>query len=95
MRRRVKKKSGVGLIAFIVLTLCAAIAYKQIDLKDQSKKKQEQIEKLEARIQGEEERAVEIENFRAYVQTKGYIEKIAREKLGLVNPDDVIFKKEE
>ena len=33
-----------------------------------------------------------LEEKRVYVQTKQYIEKVAKEKLGLVNPDEIILK---
>ena len=39
-------------------------------------------------------RAEELEAERLYVQTKDYIEKVARERLGLVNPDEIILKPE-
>ena len=34
----------------------------------------------------------DLEEKRVYVQTKQYIEKVAKEKLGLVNPDEIILK---
>ena len=43
----------------------------------------------------EEARAAELEEYRVYVQTKQYIEKVAKEKLGLVNKDEILFKADE
>ena len=37
-------------------------------------------------------RARELEEYRVYVQTKQYIEEIAKQKLGLVNPDEILLK---
>ena len=37
----------------------------------------------------------ELEEYRVYVQTKQYIEKVAKEKLGLVNKDEILFKANE
>ena len=34
----------------------------------------------------------ELEEYRVYVQTKQYIEEIAKQKLGLVNPDEILLK---
>ena len=42
----------------------------------------------------EEQRAQELEEYRIYVQTKEYIEKVAKEKLGLVNKDEILLKPE-
>ena len=43
----------------------------------------------------EQARAAELEEYRVYVQTKQYIEKVAKEKLGLVNKDEILFKADE
>ena len=37
-------------------------------------------------------REEQLEEERVYVQTKQYIEKVAKEKLGLVNPDEILLK---
>ncbi|MBO6150796.1 MAG: septum formation initiator family protein, partial [Clostridium sp.] len=50
---------------------------------------------LEAQVKAEEERAARLEEQRVYVQTKEYIEKVAKEKLGLVNRGEVILKPSE
>lgn len=43
-------------------------------------------------IEAEERRAEEIEELEAYTKTKKYVEDVAKEKLGLVYEDEVIFK---
>ena len=50
---------------------------------------------LEKSLSKEEARAAELEEYRVYVQTKQYIEKVAKEKLGLVNKDEILFKADE
>ena len=49
-------------------------------------------EALEKQKTEEENRARELEEYRVYVQTKQYIEEIAKQKLGLVNPDEILLK---
>jgi len=61
---------------------------KKIDAYDQK------IAELEAEIQREEERAKTLEEFRKYTQTKGYVEKVAQEQLGLVYDGEILFKQE-
>ena len=51
--------------------------------------KEQNLEKTKAQ---EEARAAELEEYRIYVQTKQYVEKVAKEKLGLVNEDEILFK---
>ena len=40
----------------------------------------------------EESRALELEEYRVYVQTKQYIEEVAKQKLGLVKPGEILLK---
>ncbi|RKW42556.1 MAG: septum formation initiator [Lachnospiraceae bacterium] len=50
------------------------------------------INDLEAKIEAEKARSEELNKLKIYVQTKDYIEDVAKEKLGLVNPDELILK---
>lgn len=95
MRRRYKKGTGIGIIVFVVLILFGIIAFKKIDLEKRSVQAKQKIELLNAQIAEEEERSEEIKNLEAYVQTKRYIEDVAREKLGLVYEDEIILQQEE
>ena len=54
----------------------------------------EELELLEAQIEAEKQRELEIQEYGKEVQTKGYIENVAREKLGLVYEDEILFKQE-
>lgn len=49
-------------------------------------------ENLQAQVDKEKERSKELEEYRVYVQTKQYIEEVAKQKLGLVNPDEILLK---
>lgn len=57
--------------------------------------KQERIEELQAQIEEEKKRAEEIKEYEKYVQTKKFAEEVAKEKLGLVYEDEIIFKAED
>ena len=50
---------------------------------------------LQEQIDAEEERAEQIEEYRKYTQTKKYVEEVAKDKLGLVNEGEIIYKPEE
>ena len=47
---------------------------------------------LNQQVAAEENRAKELEEYRIYVQTKQYIEEVAKQKLGLVKPDEILLK---
>lgn len=52
----------------------------------------EQEAELEAQIEEAKERSKEIKAYEEYVKTDEYIKDVAEEKLGLVDPNEVIFK---
>ncbi|NLL00380.1 MAG: septum formation initiator family protein [Clostridiales bacterium] len=94
MSRRNKKGTGTGIIVFVVLCIFGIVAFGKIKLEDKKRQLDITMKNLEAQINKEKERATDIRNLEAYVQTKKYIEQIAREKLGLVYEYEIIFKEE-
>ncbi|MDD3173101.1 MAG: septum formation initiator family protein [Herbinix sp.] len=95
MRQRRKKRTGIGVIAFVVLILFGIVSYRRIGLAEEKEKAAITIERLNVQIQEQKEREIDIENLRKYTKTKQYIEDIAREKLGLVYEDEIIFEPKE
>jgi cell division protein DivIC len=87
-----KKRTGIGVISFVILMLFGTIAYGKSGLQVKHDEDEIKIERLQAKLDEQAERAVDISNLKAYVQTKRYIEDIAREKLGLVYEDEIIFE---
>ena len=63
------------------------ICIKQADLDYRQKEAD-----LARQVQDEENRTRELEEYKIYVQTKQYAEEVAKEKLGLVNPDEILLK---
>ena len=61
-------------------------------LKEKDLEYQAREESLRKQVDEEKQRAARLEEQRVYVQTKQYIEKVAKEKLGLVNPDEILLK---
>lgn len=94
-RRRSKRRTGLSLIAVFVLSICGIVFYKRQELNSVNAEAEAKIANLESRITEEEEKAEEIEEMKAYVHTLKYIEEMAREKLGLVYKDEIIFKSED
>ncbi len=94
MKRR-KNRTGIGIIAFVVLCICGIVAYGKLSLEKQRDTLAAKKATLESQIKDEEERQTDIKNYEAYVQTKKYIEQIAREKLGLVYEYEILFEREE
>ena len=82
-------------LALLVAVILASIGYSSIKLRAEYKEKLKEKEKLEAQIAEAESYTEELYRKRAYVQTKKFIEDIAREYLGLVYPDDILIVPED
>lgn len=87
---------GNGL-ALLGTTLVIAILAFTVYVRSQTLSEQEaayiqQEDTLQKQIKSEEDRTAQLEEKKKYVTTKQYIEEVAREKLGLIDPDEVILK---
>jgi len=49
---------------------------------------------LESKIQEQKERSEQLEEYKKYIQTKKFAEEIAKNKFGLIYPDEIIIKPE-
>ena len=81
-------------ISLVVASLAVAINLRGTSLKAKDREYQVREANLERQVEAEKERAEELEERRIFVQTKQYIEQVAKERLGLVNPDEILLKPE-
>lgn len=100
MARRRKRpgksnRRGMFAITVIVMVLLVGLLIQSQELILSNKQYESRKEELEQQIRDEEIRSGEIENMKDYVDSIEYIEKLAREKLGLVYEDETIFKAED
>ena len=79
-------------ITVVVASLAVVVNLKSTSMRKKELEYQIREETLEKQKAEEENRARELEEYRVYVQTKQYIEEIAKQKLGLVNPDEILLK---
>ena len=97
MRRRKNFRKHLGSFAIfgVVVLMLIFVTVASLSLRTQNANKQERIAELETLIEAEEKKAEEIEEYSKYVQTKKYAEEVAKDKLGLVYEDEIIFKAED
>lgn len=94
-RKKHSNRFSMVLVTLVVTLITIALAVRSAELRQRLDAYSEQEAKLQEQIDTEQLRADEIEEFRKYTQTKSYKEQVAREKLGLVYEDEVMFKKED
>lgn len=94
MKKNVKKRVKTKKIRFSVALLVTAVIFmlvKGILLQPDIVKNKDKISELEAKISYEQQRAEEIDKLKENVESDEYIEKIAREKLGMIRKDEIVF----
>lgn len=98
-RRKVRRKKDrwsnrlaiIG-ITLVVFSLGVVVNIKSASMKKKDLEYQVREEALQEQVDREKKRANELEEYRVYVQTKQYIEEVAKQKLGLVKPDEILLK---
>ncbi len=85
---------GMMVIAVIVTLLLVSMLVMSVGVNRKIKAYAAANEQLETEILEEMERSAEIEKLPEYIQSDEYIERVAREKFGLVYPGEIIFKAE-
>lgn len=93
-KRKKSSKGGVMAISFVVMMLFAVMAFKSMELREKNEAYIEREKILMEQIAAEEQRQLELAEYEKYVKTKKYVEEVAREKLGLVYENEIIFKPE-
>ena len=94
-RKRHQNRFSMFLVTLVVVMVMAVVAVRSIELKQKIETRSQELQRIEEQIEAEKRRAETIEEFAKEVQTKGYIENIAREKLGLIYEGEIIFKQDD
>ncbi len=91
---RSKNENRLGMVsaflAIIVMTVVVGIS--SINLRQKNTKYEARENELIQLIAQEDDRANELEELATYTKTKKYAEEVAKDKLGLVYEDEIIFQ---
>ena len=85
-------KRSMMLISMILVLLVGVLAVNAVSLRNRNAQYKKQQAELEAQIKEEKKRTKEVEAYEAYVKTDDYVKEVAEEKLGLVDPNEIIFR---
>lgn len=92
MTRKRKKGKLVTLGISLIVMFFAAIMWKQIkESKSELRELTRQEANLQTKMEAVQKEAEELEERRVYVQTKKYVEEIAKQ-IGFVYPDEIVYK---
>lgn len=98
-KRKNKKKLannylGMAAIAVVVLILLGGLTWKSQSLKARIAVYDAKAAALQSSIEEEQERTKEIDELKEYMQTDEYIAETARDKLGLIKDNEIVFEEE-
>ncbi|MBR2188106.1 MAG: septum formation initiator family protein [Eubacterium sp.] len=88
------KRTMIGILAAAMILL-AVIVFQSYQMRQKISRGNQQISLLTQETEAEEQRTEEIEQMQKYMQSDEYKEKAAKEKLGLIKDDEIIFKEAE
>ncbi len=83
--------AGLAVVA-LMLVICFVVGRSSGKFEDKNNLYDKQIAELDVQIADQNERRDELNTLSVYVTTKQFIEEFAREKLGLVYEDELIFR---
>lgn len=93
-RRVLQHRLSVFSITAVIVVLAVTLSVASISLHRKNSEYKAQEAELEAQLEQEALRAEEIEELEEYVGTNEYVEDVAKEKLGLVYPNEILFEAE-
>ena len=91
-KRRKQDSKGLSIVIFAVIVVCLCVGVRTASLKKQNEELALKQESLEKQIKIEEQRTKELEELEKYMKTKKYVEEVAKERLGLVYPDEILIE---
>lgn len=92
-----KRQSAMsyGIVMLGMVVVCVFLAYKIVDLNAESKVLDKEKAALERQIEEEKQEHERLVQTEQYMQTNDYIVDVAKNKLGLVFPYEIVIKPNE
>ena len=92
-RKRQKRSAILGMVfAMLVVGLGVLLWNGKKNIEAKNVEYEKQIKELQEQVDEEKQRTEELNEYKKYVQTKKFAEEIAKDKFGLIYPDEIIFK---
>ena len=89
-----RHKRSMLAVSSVIVMLMVVVSVNSVTLRAQEQEYQTQISDLETQIEEEKTRTDEIDDLEEYVGTDEYVEDVAKDKLGLIHENEIIFRAE-
>lgn len=91
-RQRRSALAGMAVAIVVVVALGVVLWKGKTGLAAKNADYEAQITELQSQIDDENKRGDELSEYEKYVKTKKFVEEIAKNKFGLIYPDELVFK---
>ena len=88
-------KRSIVIIVTVLGIMAAMLAVNSVNLYARNQIYKQQEAELKAQIEEQNIRSEKVEEYKEYVKTDDYIRDVAEEKLGLMDPNEILFRPEE
>lgn len=94
--KRQKRSATLGMVLAFTLVIILGIAMwsGKKTLEKKNTVYEAQRTQLQSQIEEQEARTSKLEEYKKYIQTKKFAEEIAKDKFGMIYPDELVFKPE-
>ena len=92
--RALEHRLSIFLVSFVIVILAAMLLVAGGSLQAKNAEYKAQEAELKGQLKAEEARSEEIDELEEYVGTDKYVEDVAKDKLGLVYPNEILFEAE-
>ena len=86
-----KRNTKLKISTIVILLAVLVMLIRGVMYQPQITDNYDKISELKAQIEYEQQRANEVDALKENVDSDEYIEKIAREKLGMIRKDEIVF----
>ena len=91
-KHKLQHRISVISISGVVVLLAVVLSIGSISMQEKNRAYKAQEAELQEKIAAEIAREEAISELEEYVGTDEYVEDVAKEKLGLINPNEIIFQ---
>ena len=90
--KKKKKRLDDRISFFLLLVIVLTVAKMSIEAKNAEY--QSKIESIQSKIEEQDKRTEELDEYKVHVKTKQFAEEVAKEKFGLIYPNELVLKPE-
>ena len=93
-RKRQNRSAILGMVfaLLVVIGLGVLLWNGKRSIEAKNVEYEKEIAELQAQVDEEQKRTNELNEYKKYIQTKKFVEEVAKDKFGLVYPDEIIFR---